>query len=193
MPYNSDHHKIIQNFFQKNSRLPSYSEMEKLFGYKSKNSVHRIVTKMIEEGILAKDRAGKIIAQNLIQTVRILGSIQAGFPSAAEEETCDTMTLDDFMIANKEATYLLRVQGDSMRDAGILEGDMVLAEKTDRHRPGDIVIAEIDGAWTLKYLRKTKDGTLYLQPANPDYEDIYPKHQFQVAAVVRGVLRKYRS
>ena len=101
------------------------------------------------------------------------------------------MTLDEFMIENKAATYILTVSGDSMKDAGIVEGDMVLAERTQKYRPGDIVVAEVDNEWTMKYLRK-KGSTFYLEAANDEYPDIYPDEELKIAAVVRGILRKYR-
>ena len=122
---------------------------------------------------------------------RLLGTVEAGFPSPAEEELCDTLSLDEYLISNREATYLLRVKGDSMIDAGILEGDMVLVERTNDAKVGDIVIAEVDGEWTMKYLRKGHDG-YYLQAANPKYPLIVPSGGLNIAAVVTCVIRKVR-
>src|ERR1700693_3413162 len=86
--------------------------------------------------------------------IGVLGSVAAGFPSPAEEELVDTLSLDDLLIQNREATFLLKVSGDSMTGAGILPGDMVIVDKGQTPKSGDIVIAEVDGAWTMKYLRK---------------------------------------
>lgn len=122
---------------------------------------------------------------------RLLGTVEAGFPSPAEEELCDTLSLDDYLVSNREATYLLGVKGDSMLDAGILEGDMVLVERTSEAKAGDIVIAEVDGEWTMKYLRKGPDG-YYLQAANPKYPIIVPSGGLNIAAVVTSVIRKIR-
>ena len=122
---------------------------------------------------------------------RLLGTVEAGFPSPAEEELCDTLSLDEYLISNREATYLLRVKGDSMIEAGILEGDMVLVERTNDAKVGDIVIAEVDGEWTMKYLRKGQDG-YYLQAANPKYPLIVPSGDLKIAAVVTCVIRKVR-
>ena len=80
----------------------------------------------------------------------------AGFPTPAEEELVDTITIDEFLINNKEATYMLKVSGDSMIDAGIQPGDMVLVERNRNAKEGDIVIAEVDNEWTMKYLEKAK-------------------------------------
>ena len=99
------------------------------------------------------------------------------------------MSLDEYLIENKEASYILRVKGDSMIDAGIREGSGD-RRAHERARVGDIVIAEVDGEWTMKYLRKRGDR-LYLAPANPRYKPIVPKEELKVVAVVTAVVRKY--
>jgi repressor LexA len=68
---------------------------------------------------------------------------------------------------------------------------MVVAEKTKKEpKDGDIVIAHIDGGWTMKYFRK-KDGRVYLEPANKKYKPIYPEYDLDIVAIVKGVIRKY--
>jgi repressor LexA len=123
--------------------------------------------------------------------IRLLGLVEAGFPTAAEENELDTMSIDDYLIQNRDATFMLRVKGDSMKDAGIVEGDMVIVERTQSPKVGQIVVADVDGSWTMKYLRKAKSGEYYLEAANDAYPDIYPEGELQIAAVVRGVVRKY--
>jgi len=184
----------IADFYQKQRRMPSYREMLKLFGFKSKNAVHKVVKKLVDAELITQDEQGRLLPQTLPRQLyggtRLLGLIEAGFPSPAEEELLDTISLDDFLIKHKEASYLLKVSGDSMIDAGILPGDLVVAERTSAAGVGDIVIAEIDGEWTIKYLRK-QSNRLYLEPANKKYQPIFPKEDLQVAGVVRGVVRKY--
>jgi repressor LexA len=122
--------------------------------------------------------------------IRLLGLVEAGFPAAAEESELDTMSIDEYLIKNRDATYMLKVKGDSMKDAGIVEGDMVIVERTQSPKVGQIVIADVDGEWTMKYLRK-KGGEFYLEAANDKYPDIHAEGELQIAAVVRGVVRKY--
>ena len=122
--------------------------------------------------------------------ISILGMVQAGFPTAAEEELSDTISLDDYLIENRSATYLLTVKGDSMIDAGIHDGDLVIVERSRPPKPGNIVIAEIDGGWTIKYYRKNA-GRVFLEPANKDFKPIYPTQELKIIAVVRAVVRKY--
>ena len=145
---------------------------------------------MVEEGIVVKDIRGHIAPKNIRQSVPLLGLVEAGFPSAAEEELLDVMDFDEFLVPNKESTYILKVKGDSMIDAGIHPGDMVVVERKQTYKPGQIVIAMIDGEYTMKYLRK-KGEKYHLEPANSKYKPIYPSETFRVEAVVTAVVRKY--
>ena len=79
-----------------------------------------------------------------------------------------------------------------MKDAGILDGDMVLIERKENAKPGKIVVAEIDGEYTLKYLRQ-KNNEFYLEPANKAFKNIYPTESLRVQGVVIAVIRKYRA
>jgi len=118
------------------------------------------------------------------------GMVEAGFPSAAEEELLDTMTLEEFLIENKEATFMLKVKGDSMIDAGIMEGDMVLVERGKQPKSGNIVIARIDGEYTMKYYRK-RNGKIFLEAANKKFKPLFPEQELSVEAIVIAVIRKY--
>ncbi len=170
--------------------MPVYTEIMKLVGFKSKNAVAKLISKLIEEGVLDKDSSGHLIPNKLIGEVPILGLVEAGFPVAVEENLFETMNITDYLIKNKDTSYLLEVKGDSMIDAGIHEGDLVIAEKKSEAKDGDIVIAYVDGGWTMKYYRNRK-GLVYLDPANKDFKSIYPESELQVAAIVKGVIRRY--
>ena len=170
--------------------MPSYAEMMKLYGYKSKAAVFYLIQKFIREGIITKDKTGKLIPKKIYGTISLLGYVEAGFPSPAEEELIDTMNLDEFLISNKEATFMLKVKGDSMIDAGIMEGDIVLVERGKQLKPGQIVIAHIDGEYTMKYY-KVKNGQPYLEPANEKYQPIYPENDLRIEAIVNAVIRRY--
>ncbi len=121
---------------------------------------------------------------------RVLGLVEAGWPSPAEEELRDTLSLDEFLVQNPDASFLLKVSGDSMTGAGILPGDLVIVDRGQTAKSGDIVIAEVDGEWTMKFLKKSGD-TVYLVPANPRYKPIRPKHELRITGVVTAVVRKY--
>ncbi len=180
----------ILKFYRRNRRMPSYAEIMTLAGFKSKNAVHKLVTKLIDLGFVEKDATGRLIPKRLEIEIPVLGVVEAGWPSPAEEELLDTMSLDDYLVPNKEATYILRVSGESMIEAGIMPGDQVLVERGAEPKSGDIVIAEVDGAWTMKYYRK-RAGKVVLVPGNKKFKLIVPKHELRIAAIVKAVIRKY--
>lgn len=181
----------LRTFFRKEGRAPSFSEMAMLFGYASKNAVYGPVEKLISLGYLRRSANGRIVCTSkLAGGIPALGSIQAGFPSPAEEELLDTISLDEFLVKQPEATYLLTVSGDSMIEAGIHPGDLVLVEKGGTPKHNDIVIAQVDGEWTMKYFGKDRNGA-YLEPANPEYQRIRPKRSLSIGGIVRAVIRRY--
>lgn len=170
--------------------MPTYAEIMTLVGFRSKNAVYKLVNKLIGEGVLDKDDSGRLIPNRLVGEIPMLGLVEAGFPTVAEETVLDTISIDEYLINDKDKTYLLEVKGDSMIDAGIHEGDLVIAERKSDPKDGDIVIAEVDGGWTMKYFR-SKGSQVYLEPANKNYKPIYPEYDIKIAAVVTGVVRKY--
>ena len=85
---------------------------------------------------------------------------------------------------------MITVKGDSMKDAGILPNDIVLVERKNEAKDGEIVIAEVDGNWTMKYFRK-RGKEIYLEAANSKFKKIFPKEDLKIAAVVKAVIRKY--
>jgi SOS regulatory protein LexA len=190
MKNTDDAQNKIKSFWDRNKRMPSFSEIATALGYKSKNSVFKLIEKLEEIGFVSKDRSGKLVPGDGWSGIKILGLVEAGFPSPAEQQTADVISLDDFLISNRESSFILEVKGESMIDAGIHEGDLVVADRSKDPRLGDIVIADVDGGWTMKYLREKK-GQKYLEPANDDYDDIHPEGQMQIGAVVVSVIRKY--
>jgi SOS regulatory protein LexA len=181
----------LRRFVRRERRAPGYAEMMDLFGYRSKNAVFGLLNRLQELGYLRKSPEGKISPTGkLAGTVKLLGAVQAGFPSPAEEELVDTLSLDEYLIRRPEATFMLTVQGDSMSGAGIMPGDIVLVEKGNAPKPGDIVVAQVDEEWTLKYFAQDRAG-VRLDPANPRYRFIRPRQSLVIGGVVRGVVRKY--
>ncbi len=170
--------------------MPSYKELLLLTEFSSRSSVFKLTERLSKEGFLSKDSLGKLIPGKNWNALRILGVVEAGFPSPAEESRGDYMSLDEYLIPHRDASYLLTVKGDSMKDAGIIEGDTVIVERGKEPKIGQIVIAQVDGAWTMKYYR-TKNGKPYLEPANTSYKPIYPKNELKIEAIVRAVIRKY--
>ncbi len=183
----------IREFYKENRRMPSHSEIGEITGLKSKGSTHKLVNKLVEQKRLEKDGAGKLIPGTTFNGLPYVGSFRAGWPTPAEEETSDTISLDEYLIARPEATSIAKVEGDSMIEAGILPGDMVLLERGLAVRNNDIVLARVDTDFTLKYYRKEKGKPFRLVGANRKYKwPIVALEQIEIIAVVRGVIRKTR-
>src|SRR3989344_1695043 len=150
-----EYREQLAKFYRQHKRMPSFSELMELWDYKTKSAVHYRIEKLSEAGIIHKDATGRIIPESLEGGARVLGLVEAGFPSPAEEELLDVMSFDDYLTPNKESSYILKVKGDSMIDAGIREGDMVIVERRASYKPGQIVIASIDGDYTMKFLGRS--------------------------------------
>ncbi len=180
----------LESFYSSNKRMPTYTEMLKLFSFKSKNAVAKIVEKLLDAGLVAKDHLGRLVPTQSFGEIQMAGLVKAGPPSEVEEMV-DTISLDDMLIGNKSMTYMLEVDGDSMIEAHIEKGDHVLVEKTNNAKSGDIVIAEVeDGEFTMKYFKR--DGNkVWLEPANKKLKPIYPKYNLNIVGVVKAVIRKY--
>lgn len=182
--------KIIADFFRENRRMPSYGEMIGLLGVRSKSVVNFWTDKLIDAGIMEKDRKGHLTFTKTSWGIPMVGSIQAGFPSPEEEALGDVIDLDEYLITKPEASFLLQVSGDSMIGEGIMAGDLVVVEKGRAPKNGDVVIAEVDGEWTMKYYRKQGE-LIVLEAANPKYPTIRPQNELKLGGIVTAVVRKY--
>ena len=186
--YDTYRRKVI-GFWEKHRRMPGYADIMRMTGLASKNSVYKLINKLVEDGVLHKDKQGKLSPGRTLSGIPLLGLVEAGFPTSAEEELLDVMDFDEYLTPNKESSYVLKVKGESMIDAGICPGDLVIVERRNTYKPGQIVIASIEGEYTMKYLRKAGE-TFFLEPANSAFKSIYPK-TLTIEAVVTGVVRKY--
>jgi SOS regulatory protein LexA len=173
--------------------MPSYHELTAVVGFRSTHAVSQLVQQLVAHAWVEKDAAGNLLPGPLFHGVPVLGTVTAGFPSPAEEELADTLSFDEFLmthVKHHEATFIVKVNGESMIEAGILPGDMLLVERGVELRDGDIVIAQVDREWTMKYFRK-RGRAVFLEAANKDFKPIHPQDELQIAAVVRAVIRKY--
>lgn len=188
----------IGEFQHKRGYSPSLSDLAVAFGVRSKNAIAKVVNVLVREGHLEKDPKGRIKIMEMTEpqdipqpmTLPLFGPISAGFAAPVEEQAEELLTLDTYLVRDRASTFLLRVRGDSMRDAGIFEGDLVIVERGKEPKVGDIVVGVLDGEFTLKRLKKEK-GKYYLQAENSDYPDMYALEELQTAGVVRGTVRRY--
>ncbi len=184
----------LRKFWLTEHRAPSFMEMMALFKYKSKNSVAQAIDKLEELGLVKRSASGRVsILPKLSSPLRLLGSIVAGFPVDEQEmRDAPAISLDEYLVpdAAPDRFYMLTVRGDSMKDAGIIAGDIVIVERESEPKPHDIVVACVDGEWTLKYFVPDQAG-VRLEPANPKYSFIRARQSLIIGGVVRSVVRKY--
>ncbi len=184
--------KKITAFFLDTGRMPSYSEIAEIIGVRSKSVAHFWVVKLLDEGILQKDSKGFLSLTRNPRALKLAGEVCAGIPTSAEEDMRGIVSFDEYLVRHPETSFLLSVTGDSMIDAGIREKDMVIVESKREPKNGDIILAEVDGNWTMKYFcRKGKMVTL--EAANPKYPPIIPQMDLRIAGVITAVIRKYHK
>ncbi len=119
--------------------------------------------------------------------------VVAGFPSPADQYAEAPLDLNELMIRNTPATFFVRVAGDSMVDAGILDGDILVVDKSLASQNGDVVIASVDGDFTVKYLRK-RGARVSLEAANAKYKPIVLSSEMELTiwGVVTGLVRRFK-
>jgi len=192
--------KFVQQYFLKNGYAPTLQEIAKGIGIKSRGVVHRYLRALESSSlitILSNRRRGIFLNldadenASIFPIIPLLGRIAAGQPIEAIEGR-DELNLADFLMSSDR--FALQVTGNSMIDAGILDGDTVIVRQQQTATNGDIVVALIDGIEaTLKRLKKLPDGMILLIPENKFMEPkVYPAQRVQIQGVIVGQLRSYQ-
>lgn len=191
--------KFIEEYQLAYGKSPTLREMREHFNVSSDNSILKHLKALREKGYINKDDTPRGIG--LLQSVKqkltggsmslpILGSIPAGGPVMSDEYINGWMNVGEDLAKKADDHFMLEVTGNSMIDAGIFEGDLVIVNTKKEPRDGDIVVALIDSGNTLKRLIK-KEGKTYLKAENKDYKDIYPANELSVQGVVTSLVRQY--
>ncbi len=182
--------EALQDYYARHRALPSYASIGGLLGLRSKSSVAALVARLKLAGFLQStpDRrlapTRRFFARPLAQS-----PVRAGLPEASEDAGADALTIDDYLIERPSQTVLIRVKGDSMIDAGIFDGDLVVVEKRPSAQKGDIVVAIVDGQFTLKRL-EVERGQFVLRAENKAYAPIRPEGALEIFGVMVGLVRK---
>lgn len=185
------HLNALRVYWKAHKAFPSMAKLADVLGLASSGGVFKVIGRLVDAGFLER-LDGRIAPTRDFFALPVLGKVRAGLPQAVDQSAgLDTVGVEDYLIHHPERTVFCRVRGDSMRDAGMLDGDMVVVE---RHRPtqsGDIVVALVDNELTVKYLYPLKGGLGWvLKPAHPDYPDIVAQQSLEVLGVVVGVFRR---
>lgn len=180
----------LRDHYAKHQTFPSIAKLCEVVGLSSTSSVFALIGRLKEAGYLRSvDR--RIAPGEKFFERQVLNSVRAGVPETAPaEDSPEGLQIDAYLVPRPSKTVLLRVQGDSMRDKGLLPGDLVVVERGAPAEPGQIVVAMVDGAPTVKILAKDRKG-FYLKAANPDYEDIRPKDGLELWGLVTGSFRRF--
>lgn len=193
--------KYIEQYQMQFGKSPTLREMREHFGVSSDNSILKHLKALEEKGYLQKDDTPrgigllnsvkeKLEAVSNVVRIPLLGTIPAGGPIFSEEHIIDYFEVGNDLLKKPQGSFALRVTGLSMINAGILEGDFVVANREITAKDGDIVVALVDGKNTVKRFRK-KDHQTWLEAENPDYSDIHPDEYLEVQGVVTAVIRMY--
>ncbi len=191
--------KYIEKFQLKHGKSPTIREMRERFEVSSDNSIIKHLKALEDKGYIQKDDTPRGI--KLLDEVKkrlesatiklpLLGHIPAGGPILTEEYIDSWYDVGPDVANNGENTFILRVSGESMINAGINDGDLVIVDSKKTPRTGDIVVALVDGQNTVKTYINNK-GKKCLQAENPQYEDIYPEGELIIQGVVISLLRFY--
>ena len=196
---------FIRQSIEERGYPPTLREIGESMGIRSTNGVNDHLRALERKGYLSredmKSRALRLVSRESEATstsddslldVQVLGRVAAGLPLMAEENVIDTVRIDRMLVRGGRDVFGLRVQGDSMINAGILDGDFVVIRKTQTANSGEIVVALVMGEEaTLKRLRR-KGASVALEAANPAYETrIFGPDQVQVQGKLVGLIRRY--
>ena len=184
----SDFLSKLKKHYRK-SPLPSIRQIAEDLKFKYHNSVQHYLETLMFSGLVQKIDSFLYLDKKLFGLKIYDSRIPAGNPATAED-SYEVFDFENYLRADEERSFMLRVTGDSMIDAGIYDGDLIVVDTKIQPTHGVIVVAIIDGGYTVKYLRK-KGDKYYLKAANPKYKDIYPESEFKIVGVVNGSVRKF--
>lgn len=179
----------LQDYYALHRLIPSYAEIASMIGI-SKQGAVKFIDRMIFAGYIRKGPGGRLSPANMFFARPHVGMAPAGFASPATEALGDAITIDEYLVEHPSNTVLVAVSGDSMIDAGIHDGDFLIVERNTNPSIGKIVVAIVDGDFTIKYLRTGSDGP-FLEPANSDYPNIYPERSLDIYGEVVGQFRRF--
>lgn len=183
----------IKEYQQDNGGYPTYREIQAALSFNSINSVSQYIKQLAKKGVLEliKNKGYRLVAEERpnIVALPLLGTVQAGGPNDTQE-VAETMFFPQHMTQSAQRSFLLRVRGNSMSDAGIHEGDLVIVNGAKKAQLGDVVVALVEGESTVKRLM-SKNGKQFLQAESAEHQDIHPEGEWHIQGVVTGLWREF--
>lgn len=190
----ADHLDRLRDYYAENRRIPSFQRIAELLGFASKAASSKLLERLAAAGFVERtpDDDAWIPAKRFFERPLADAAVRAGAPDMIEGSSGEPFFVDDYLIRTPSRTVMIPVKGDSMIDAGIQEGDIVVVERTKAAKAGDFVIAIVDNEFTLKELGLER-GHFILKPHNKAYPVIRPKGQLELFGVVTGLVRRYQG
>ncbi|NMA58420.1 transcriptional repressor LexA [Clostridium cochlearium] len=190
-------YEFIKEQLREKGYPPSVREICNAVGLRSTSTVHGHLKRLEQKGVIRRDptkpRAIEVLDHSIIKKemidIPVIGTVTAGKPILAVENIEDNFPLPIDYVKSDNQLFMLKIKGDSMIDAGIINGDMAIIEKTNSALNGEIVVALLDNEATIKRFFKEKDY-IRLQPENKTMEPIIVK-QCEIIGKIVGLYRKY--
>jgi SOS-response transcriptional repressor LexA len=180
----------LQDYYAENGVVPSFAVIAGLIGLKSTSGVSVLVDRLKASGHLASTPEKRLIPGARFFERMLADTIRAGIPMPSNDICADVVSIDRHLIDKPSHTVLFSVRGDSMVDAGLLDGDTIIVIKGAPTKPGDIVVAIVDNEFTVKFLAKDKQG-FYLEAGNKNVPSIRASNHLEIYGLVTGSFRRY--
>lgn len=180
----------LQDYYADKGVLPSFTKIALLAGLKTSSAASALVARLKLSQHLDSTPEKRLIPGSRFFERTLADTIRAGIPAQSNDVRNDLVTIDRFLIQKPSHSVLLLVRGDSMMEAGLLDGDTVVVIKGAPCRVNEIVVAIVDNEFTVKYLAHDKRG-YFLRPGNKAYAPVRPKDQLEIYGLVVGSFRKY--
>lgn len=184
---------LLRDYYAAWQSLPSYNRLCEVLGLASRSAVAKVLNRLRSAGFLARTPdAMWVPTASFFERPLAAFRVPAGAPDTAGDAGVEAFAVDAYLISKPSHTTLVPVKGDSMIEAGIFSGDIVVVEQRVAAKVGDIVVAIVDNEFTIKTLALER-GKYLLHPANRAYPVIRPRGQLELFGVVVGLIRKYRN
>jgi repressor LexA len=184
----------LRDYYAENRRIPSFQRIAELMGFASKAAASKLMDRLAHAGFFerAPDDEAWVPGERFFERPLADIAVRAGAPDMVEGSQGQLFLVDRYLVRQPSRTVMVPVKGDSMIDAGIHDGDIVVVVRTRAANAGDLVVAIVDNEFTLKELAMEK-GRFVLKPHNPAYPIIRPQGELEIFGVVTGLVRRYRD
>jgi repressor LexA len=183
----------LRDYYADARRIPTQQRICELVGFASKTAAKKLLERLERAGFIERtpDDDAWVPAPRFFERHLADMTVRAGSPDMVESTQGELFLIDQYLVRQPSRTLMVPVKGDSMIDAGIHDGDLVVVERAKAASAGDFVIAIVDNEFTLKELG-LEGGRFILKPHNPAYPVIRPRGQLEIFGVVTGLVRRYR-